>query len=111
MVTLYGVDHYELLGVTNSYFGEYQQFNEPQNASDAATKNYVDVAVANALPGNWLQYTDTNFSTAPGLHAAKRDGGGYCQRAKLDRNHWQLNLGNESVVYRLCDKSRCRILA
>jgi hypothetical protein len=61
MVTLYGVDHYELLGVTNSYFGEYQQFNEPQNASDAATKNYVDVAVANALPGNWLQYTDTNF--------------------------------------------------
>ena len=51
---LYSVDHFELLGRTNSFFGQHYQFDTPFNGSDAATKAYCDSAIANALDGHFV---------------------------------------------------------
>jgi hypothetical protein len=58
-LTLFGLDHWELLGHTNSFFGQHLQFGTPQNPSDAATKFYVDsmlhiLAPPVQLAGGWL---------------------------------------------------------
>ena len=50
-VKLYSIDHWELLGRTNNYFGQHQRFDVPVDGSDATTKSYVDTAIANALDG------------------------------------------------------------
>ena len=57
---LYAVDHPELLSRTNLFFGQYVRFNAPSDPNDAATKTYVDTAVANVKSGNFTSYTDTN---------------------------------------------------
>ena len=57
---LYGVDHPELLGRTNYAFGQKFQFDTPVLAADPATKNYVDLGIANASFGQFTAVTDTN---------------------------------------------------
>ena len=54
------VDHPELLGRTNYGFGQHYQLADPINSSEAATKNYVDISIANATAGYWLKGSDTN---------------------------------------------------
>ena len=51
---LYTVDHFELLGRTNYFFGQHIRFDDPLDGNDAATKSYTDVAIANALDGHWV---------------------------------------------------------
>ncbi len=65
-ITLFGLDHWELLGHTNSFFGQPFQFSKPVNGSDAATKDYVDSAIHVLAPpvqmaGAWVlnSYVDT----------------------------------------------------
>jgi hypothetical protein len=58
-LTIFGVDHPELLGKTNGFFGQRIQFGNPVNANDAATKGYVDSALHVLSPpvqmaGSWL---------------------------------------------------------
>jgi len=57
---IYGVDHPELVGVTNGFFGQTIQFGTPINPTDAATKSYVDLGIANASFGQFAAVTDTN---------------------------------------------------
>lgn len=58
-IEVFGIDHPELCGRTNSYFGQYNQFPNPILPNDAANKGYVDMAVANTL-SPFLTSTDTN---------------------------------------------------
>ena len=58
--SLYSVDHFELLGKTNFYFGQHQRFDTPVDGNDAATKSYADALFANAFNGNFSFSTDTN---------------------------------------------------
>ncbi len=58
--TVYYLDHPELLGKTNGFFGQIMQFPAPKNPSDAATKGYVDIAIANVSNGNWIGNLDSN---------------------------------------------------
>jgi len=60
---LYSVDHWELLGRTNYYFGQHQRFDIPSDPFDAATKSYADTLFANAIAGQWVASTDTNGLT------------------------------------------------
>ena len=48
-LTIYGIDHPELYGRTNSFYGQYNRFPAPLDPNDAANKNYVDTQIANAL--------------------------------------------------------------
>ena len=48
-LVIYGIDHWELMGRTNSYFGQCNAFPTPVNSTDAANKKYVDDSVANTL--------------------------------------------------------------
>jgi hypothetical protein len=59
---LYTVDHFELLGRTNYLYGQYTRFDAPRDPNDAATKNYVDTAVANIKDGAFTTWT-TNGTT------------------------------------------------
>jgi len=51
--TLYSVDHGELLGRTNYFFGQHIRFDAPSDPLDAANKSYVDTLFANAFNGNF----------------------------------------------------------
>lgn len=57
---LYSVDHFELLGRTNSFFGQHYQFDTPILPADAATKAYVDGSIAN-FEADFPSYMDTNY--------------------------------------------------
>jgi hypothetical protein len=58
-MTINGIDHPELYGRTNSYFGQYNRFPSPSDPNDAANKSYVDAAVANTL-SPFLAWNDTS---------------------------------------------------
>ena len=61
VVRLFGTDHPELLGRTNSFYGQHVAFSYPVADSDAATKNYVDLSIAAAALGSqWSAYSDSN---------------------------------------------------
>jgi hypothetical protein len=62
--TLHSVDKWELMGRVNYGFGQSYQFNDPVNNADAATKEYVDIGLANVTDHNFTTYTDTNTTTA-----------------------------------------------
>ena len=53
-VIVNATDHPELIGVTNSFFGQHWQFANPINPSDGANKAYVD-ARTGYLPGTLIQ--------------------------------------------------------
>lgn len=59
---LYYVDHPELIGRTNSFFGQFYQFPNPINGTDAANKSYVDLSIA-ALSSLWLTFVDASSAT------------------------------------------------
>jgi hypothetical protein len=59
---LYVLDHPELEGRTNSFFGQYVRFSSPVDPSDAATKSYVDTAVANVKDGGFSSYSSNGLS-------------------------------------------------
>ncbi|HXI73443.1 MAG TPA: hypothetical protein VNN22_24130 [Verrucomicrobiae bacterium] len=59
-ITLYGIDHPELNGRTNYSDGQFWNFPDPITAQNPATKNYVDVTLANALSGQFGTSRDTN---------------------------------------------------
>jgi hypothetical protein len=61
-LTLYGLDHPEYIGRTNSFIGQHAAFDDPVHLTDAATKKYVDVATA-ALASLWASGFDTNAAT------------------------------------------------
>jgi hypothetical protein len=63
MGILYSVDHFELLGRTNYLFGQRTRFDAPIDASDATTKEYVDMAIANVTDANFTSYAETNGTT------------------------------------------------
>lgn len=58
--SLYSVDHFELLGRTNSFFGQNVRFDYPAHPDDAATKGYADALFNSGFNGNWVNSTDTN---------------------------------------------------
>jgi hypothetical protein len=60
--TLYNVDHWELVGVTNYGFAEHYQFDTPVNPNDAATKGYCDGLYANAFDSNFSSYTNNGVT-------------------------------------------------
>ena len=67
-LSVYGVDHPELLGHTNSFYGQSFQFANPINAQDAATKSYVDATVGNASFG---QFTGVSSNSTYHYYFAK----------------------------------------
>lgn len=48
-LVIYGIDHPELVGRTNNYFGQANSFPDPVNPFDAVNKRTLDAAVANTL--------------------------------------------------------------
>lgn len=60
LATLWTLDHWELLGHTNYFFGQQMRFGNPVDQADAATKGYADTLFANAFDRNWTSYTATN---------------------------------------------------
>ena len=58
---LYTVDHYELLGRTNGFFGQYVRFGQPTDPNDAATKSYADSLFANAFNQNFSSYSSNGW--------------------------------------------------
>jgi hypothetical protein len=48
-LVIYGIDHPELVGRTNSYFGQFNAFPDPANPTDAVNKRSLEAAVANTL--------------------------------------------------------------
>src|ERR1035437_4660938 len=57
---LYSIDHFELLGKTNYYFGQHQRFDPPTDGNDAATKTYADALFANAFNNNFSTVISSN---------------------------------------------------
>ena len=53
-------DHFELIGRTNGFFGQRFLANDPVDAREVATKNYVDGVIANSYNNNFSTYLDTN---------------------------------------------------
>jgi hypothetical protein len=61
-ISLFGVDKTELLGRTNSFFGQHFAFDTPQLSADAATKSYVDGSVAGCVsPFSTMTGTNSIF--------------------------------------------------
>ena len=59
-VTLYSIDHPELMGVVNSFYGQEVIVPVPVNSGDAASKGYVDTVIANSKDGQFTTSTGTN---------------------------------------------------
>ena len=57
---VYYVDHPELIGRTNGHFGQVDLYDDPTQAQQGATKNYVDTAIASANASLFQASTDTN---------------------------------------------------
>jgi len=62
-VTITTCDHFELINRINDTHGEIVRVDNPVNGRDAANKQYVDNAVANALNNTWALTLDTNAVT------------------------------------------------
>ena len=58
---LFTVDHYELLGRTNGFYGQFVRFGPPIDPNDAATKSYADGLFANAFNQNFSSYTSNGW--------------------------------------------------
>lgn len=74
--TLFSVDHWELLGRTNSFYGQHFRFSNPINSADPATKEYADGLFYNAFNANFATTLDStnninhytySFQGIPGL--------------------------------------------
>jgi hypothetical protein len=62
--TLFSTDHPQTIGITNSYAGQHQRFDDPSDPNDAATKGYADTLYANAFNNNFATgYDVTNGVT------------------------------------------------
>jgi hypothetical protein len=59
-VTIQSVDHWELIGRTNYFFGQRFRCDLPNDAAEVANKQYVDQLLTNAFNNNFSSYSDTN---------------------------------------------------
>jgi hypothetical protein len=55
---LFSVDHPELIGHTNNFYGQFCRFGAPSDPNDAATKSYCDGLYANSFNQNYSSSVD-----------------------------------------------------
>ena len=60
--TLFTLDHWELLGRINYFFGQQVRFGNPVDQNDAATKGYADALFANAFNNNWSTWSSNGVN-------------------------------------------------
>lgn len=104
-ITLYGLDHPELYGRTNTSEGQYWEFDPPVSDKNPVTLNYLVTYVANAtalsfqLNGNhymYAPYGQTNLDMAISVN-----GGGWITSIKPVSTNWVLTATNVSQGYQL----------
>ena len=109
-LTLYGVDHPEYIGRTNSFFGQVNQFPDPVNALDVVNLQTMQTAIANATASSFNTVVDANGYThyryAPSgqtnldMVANKTTSGGFTMFQNSGTN-WVLTSTNAPNNYQL----------
>ena len=109
-LTLYGVDHPEYIGRTNSFIGQVNQYPNPVNALDAVNLQSMQTAIANATANQFNLVIDTNgythYQYAPNgqtnldLVANKTTWGGFTKFQNSGTN-WVLTSTNAPASYQL----------
>ena len=109
-LTLYGVDHPEYIGRTNSFFGQVNQFPDPVNALDVVNLQTMQTAIANATASSFNTVVDANgythYQYAPSgqtnldMVANKTTSGGFTMFQNSGTN-WVLTSTNAPNNYQL----------
>lgn len=104
-ISLYGLDHPELYGRTNTSEGQYWTFDDPVYDQNPVTLNYLKTYVANATGLSWqlignhyvyAPYGQTNIDMAISIN-----GGGWITSIKPVSTNWVLTATNISPGYQL----------